>query len=270
MWSGIALGLSREAAALCKRPETSSVRVAHPSPWRQSRAAGCAALLGPTDLGEVTLRRKLWTSRALAPARQGQVGGLLGNADGGPANDLASRGGTVVEVAGLAAETRRARLYGEFGDSWRISQAESLFTYGPGEDTSTYSRPDFPSALVAASDLPPLARGMAEAVCRQAGITGAAFLADCALDVGVTGNAEFAASAAAVEAALAPAPDNTVTVAASMATRSYRYLDSFSTSRPVASLTIGRMRPHLGRSGSASMSSGAPDGSVTGVCRFVL
>jgi von Willebrand factor type D domain len=161
---------------------------------------------------EVTLRSQyLDVVVRLVPTRQGQVGGLLGNADGGATNDLTTRGGTVVEVAGLAAETRRARLYGEFGDSWRISQAESLFTYGPGEDTSTYTRPDFPSALVAASDLPPLARGMAEAVCRQAGITAAAFLADCALDVGVTGNAEFAASAAAVEAMLAPEVDNTVT-----------------------------------------------------------
>ena len=140
----------------------------------------------------------------LDSARQGQVGGLLGNADGDAANDLTTRGGSVVEVAGLAAETRRARLYGEFGDSWRISQAESLFAYEPGKDTSTYTYPDFPSALVTASDLPAMARGMAEAVCRDAGVTAGDFLADCALDVGVTGNAEFAASAAAVEAALAP------------------------------------------------------------------
>jgi hypothetical protein len=140
----------------------------------------------------------------LASARAGQVGGLLGNADGSAANDLTTRGGTVVEVAGLAAEATRARLYGEFGDSWRITQAESLFDYGPGEDTRTYTRPDFPSAMIAAGDLPAMARGVAEAVCRQAGVTEARFLADCVLDIGVTGNAEFAASAAAVEAAFAP------------------------------------------------------------------
>jgi hypothetical protein len=161
---------------------------------------------------EVTLRSQyLDVVVRLAPTRQGQVSGLLGNADGGAANDLTTRGGTVVEVAGLAAETRRARLYDEFGDSWRISETESLFTYGPGEDTSTYTRPDFPSALVAAGDLPPLARGMAEAVCRQAGVSGADFLADCALDVGVTGDAEFAASAAAVQTMFAPEAGNTVT-----------------------------------------------------------
>jgi hypothetical protein len=161
---------------------------------------------------EVTLRSQyLDVIVHLAPARQGQVGGLLGNADDDAANDLTTRGGSVVALAGLAAETRRARLYGEFGDSWRISQAESLFVYGPGQDTSTYTRPDFPSALVAASDLPALARGMAEAVCRQAGITADAVLADCLLDVGLTGNPEFAASAAAIEAALAPSADNSVT-----------------------------------------------------------
>jgi hypothetical protein len=141
----------------------------------------------------------------LASARQGQVAGLLGDADGGAVNDLTTRGGTVVEVASLAAETGLARLYGEFGDSWRITQAESLFDYGPGEDTRTYTRPDFPSALVTASDLPPMARGVAEAVCRDAGVTAPDFLADCVLDIGVTGDPEFAASAAAVEAALAPA-----------------------------------------------------------------
>jgi hypothetical protein len=152
---------------------------------------------------EVTLRSQyLDVVVRLAPTRQGQVSGLLGNADGGAANDLTTRGGTVVALAGLAAETRRTRLYDEFGASWRISQTESLFTYAPGEDTSTYTRLDFPSALVAASDLPPLAREMAEAVCRQAGVSGADFLADCALDVGVTGDAEFAASAAAVEASI--------------------------------------------------------------------
>jgi hypothetical protein len=154
---------------------------------------------------EVTLRSQyLDVVVRLVPSRQGQVAGLLGNADGGAANDLTTRGGTMVDVAGLAAETVRQRLYGEFGDSWRISQAESLFTYEPGKDTSTYTRPDFPSALITASDLPPMARGVAEAVCHQAGVTAADFLADCTLDVGVTGNAEFAASAAAVEAAFVP------------------------------------------------------------------
>ena len=163
-------------------------------------------------LVEVTLRSQyLDVVVRLAAARQGQVGGLLGNADGNAANDLTTRGGSVVDLAGLAAETRRARLYDEFGASWRISQAESLFTYEPGQDTSTYTRLDFPRALVAASDLPPLARGMAEAVCGQAGITAEAVLADCVLDVGVTGNAEFAASAAAIQTALAPAAENSVT-----------------------------------------------------------
>ena len=53
-----------------------------------------------------------------------------------------------------------------------------------------------------ASDLPPVQRGVAEAICAQAGITAADVLADCALDVGLTGEQEFAASAADVAAML--------------------------------------------------------------------
>jgi hypothetical protein len=140
----------------------------------------------------------------LAPARRGQIAGLLGNADGDQSNDLATRDGVVVDLAGLAEDAAHARLYREFGDSWRISQAESLFDYGPGEDTLTYARPDFPSARIAASDLPAPVRSVAEAVCRQAGVVEAGMLADCILDVGLTGEPAFAAGAAAVAVALAP------------------------------------------------------------------
>jgi len=184
-----------------------------PHGGRVERQGARYAIVWPDQtVVEVTLRSQyLDLVVRLAPTRQAQVFGLFGNADGGAANDLTTREGTVVEVAGLAGEAVRSRLYGEFGDSWRISQAESLFDYGPGEDTRTHTRPDFPSALIAASDVPPMVRGVAEAVCRQAGVTEGDFLADCVLDVGLTGNPEFAASAAEVAAAFSAEDDNTVT-----------------------------------------------------------
>jgi hypothetical protein len=142
----------------------------------------------------------------LAAARAGQVAGLLGNADGDPSNDLVTRDGEPIDLTGLPQDDAHTQLYQEFGDSWRISQAESLFDYAPGEDTETFTLLDFPTAPIAVSDLPPAAQVEAEAICREAGITEASLLAACILDVGVTGNPAFAAGAAGVEATLRSVP----------------------------------------------------------------
>ncbi len=55
--------------------------------------------------------------------------GLLGNVDGNPANDLTGRDGVVLSTSDPAFETK---LYSQFGNSWRISQSQSLFDYQPG------------------------------------------------------------------------------------------------------------------------------------------
>ena len=60
-----------------------------------------------------------------------------------PANDLTGRDGVVLSQSDPAYKTK---LYQRFGNSWRISQAESLFDYQPGESTATFTHLDFPSS----------------------------------------------------------------------------------------------------------------------------
>ena len=61
----------------------------------------------------------------LNPNRASQVQGLLGNYDGDPRNDL-------VHQNGQPSSGRFEDLYPHFADSWRITQANSLFVYEPG------------------------------------------------------------------------------------------------------------------------------------------
>ncbi|MGB5900295.1 MAG: VWD domain-containing protein, partial [Geitlerinemataceae cyanobacterium] len=86
----------------------------------------------------------------LTEERQGQIQGLLGNFNGNAADDLAKRDGTV-----LSEPVPREQLYGEYADSWRITQAESLFDYQAGEDTNTFTLPNFPRQKVTLADLNP-------------------------------------------------------------------------------------------------------------------
>lgn len=62
--------------------------------------------------------------------------GILGSNDDDPGNDLTDRTGKVWtnQPEGIAA----------FLDSWRVTDSESLFTYLPGESTSSFTQLDFP------------------------------------------------------------------------------------------------------------------------------
>ena len=86
----------------------------------------------------------------LTEQREGQVVGLLGNFNRDPKDDLAKRDGTVISQP-----VTLSQLYGEYADSWRISQAESLFDYQPGEDTNTFTNRNYPRQKVTLSDLNP-------------------------------------------------------------------------------------------------------------------
>jgi RHS repeat-associated protein len=132
-----------------------------------------------------------------APGVGAQLHGLLGSADGNPGNDLTGRDGVVLEPSDPA---YNKKLYQQFGNSWRISQAESLFDYQPGESTATFTRLDIPSADETAGSLPSAARANAEAICRAVGVQNQPTLDDCILDVGLTGDPAFAAGSAAVAA----------------------------------------------------------------------
>lgn len=98
---------------------------------------------------------KVGTSRVninvfLTNEREGQITGLLGNFNKNPKDDLIKRDGTV-----LTEPVATSQLYGEYADSWRVNQAESLFDYNPGENTSTFTLQNYPRQKVKISDLNP-------------------------------------------------------------------------------------------------------------------
>ena len=123
----------------------------------------------------------------LSTAKNGQVVGLLGNADDNRQNDVTTRDGT-----SLGTQIKFEDLYPNYADSWRVSQQESLFDYAPGETTETFTDRIFPRVRATVADLTEEVRARAEAICRAAGITDPILLDNCILDVALTGNAEFA------------------------------------------------------------------------------
>ena len=112
----------------------------------------------------------------LDAGRGGRVSGLLGNADGDPANDLALPDGTVVD-------TDFESLYGPFREGWRVSEATSLF---PGPSTFDASLPAGPPEFSREEE------AAARALCVQHGVVVRGLLADCTLDVAMTGDEGYA------------------------------------------------------------------------------
>lgn len=120
-----------------------------------------------------------------------RVRGLLGTHDGRTDNELTLRTGKALPSA-----PRPEDLYGVFGRSYRIRQAESLFDYSPGESTATFTDSSFP-LLHGTPPHPPTAEiARAQGVCAAAGVTDPNALEACAVDVAVTGDVGFARAAA--------------------------------------------------------------------------
>jgi von Willebrand factor type D domain len=134
-----------------------------------------------------------------AKSRAGSLSGLLGNFDGNPQNDVADRGGSSFAPT-------FDRLYPSFADSWRVSAASSLFDYPTGESTATFTDRSLPTRPASASDLSAAQRSAALAACQAVGLSDAADLADCTLDVAVTGSAAFAIADSAVDASASSQP----------------------------------------------------------------
>jgi hypothetical protein len=139
-------------------------------------------------------RTYLGLSLSLSQAQRGHVTGLFGNADGDPANDLATRDGVV-----LTQPATPAQLYGAYSASWRISQAESLFDYATGESTATFTDLAFPYGSISIDQLPDANRQAAIAACTAAGIPPGPLFDACVLDVALSGDLD-AATAAAIAA----------------------------------------------------------------------
>ncbi|MEM9135274.1 MAG: VWD domain-containing protein [Actinomycetota bacterium] len=131
----------------------------------------------------------------LAEERRGTTLGLFGDADGDPGDDLVSRDGRPY-VGVPDWET----VHREFGHSWRVTDETSLFPYGRGESTATFTDESFPRSAAVVTDLTPEQLAAAEAACAEAGVTLEPYLTDCLLDVGLTGDDSFAVSAARAQA----------------------------------------------------------------------
>jgi RHS repeat-associated protein len=127
-----------------------------------------------------------------AGASAGTLVGLFGNADGKPEGDLVTRDGVALQGTG---GFTRDDVYGRFADTWRIRQDESLFHYGAGESTATFTDRTVPRENVTVDSLDAAARAKAERACRAAGVTATAALNDCILDFAVTGDLSFLESA---------------------------------------------------------------------------
>ncbi len=134
----------------------------------------------------------------LADDRVGKVHGLLGPDTGKPMRGLETKDGKLLSEKQM---NDHKAVYGTFGDGWRISQKESLFDYAPGESTATFTDRTFPDATESPS---PASQRAAKRVCTRAGLVGAA-LANCILDVSVSGDASWAASNAAALRSPGPA-----------------------------------------------------------------
>jgi hypothetical protein len=155
--------------------------------------------LSVTPIGNYGLKVDL----AVPTTRAGRMSGLLGNADGDPGNDFDAGGGRILagSASGLPAF---GELYGEYADHWRVTPQTSLFDYAPGQSTATFTDRTFAREPTDSAPVPGTER--ARALCESAGVTDAAVLAGCILDVVATGRDEFVAAAAAQQRSLTAHP----------------------------------------------------------------
>ncbi len=136
----------------------------------------------------------------LAASRMGTVTGLWGAYTGDPSKDLVTRQGVVMTPPS------NGQVGPSFGNSWRITQQESLFDDLPGQDVARYTNAAWGTAPATPDKLGQAARSRATILCQGAGLTGLS-LTDCILDVGATGDPSFAAAEAATSSTRPQVPD---------------------------------------------------------------
>ncbi|MEL7223327.1 MAG: VWD domain-containing protein [Cyanobacteria bacterium J06576_12] len=147
-------------------------------------------------------------------ARMNQMAGLLGNFNGNPDDDLIGRDGTALPTRStysIASNTlSRAlpasipvyeletayfeQLNKQFGDSWRITQAESLFDYPAGLTTASFTNRSFPEEFLTLNGVSDEDLESAIAECEAAGVS-EDMMDGCVFDVAATGNNGFANAA---------------------------------------------------------------------------
>lgn len=138
------------------------------------RRPGLARIEGPEG-DEITVephQNYRWLNVVVrpAPGRAGRLRGLM---------------------VGPAASSSRNDLDLAFGPGVRVRQADSLFEYGPGESTETFTRVDFPPRRISLAGVDPAARGRAERLCE--GVEDPRVREGCIQDVACSGDDDAAA-----------------------------------------------------------------------------
>jgi von Willebrand factor type D domain len=128
----------------------------------------------------------LTLSIQVSASEKGHLEGLLGTDAGDAANDLTTSTGTVLPYPAIASDT--STLYGTFANGWRLTSADSLFTYPSGQSTSTFTNTAFPCQEEDLGSLTASQIASATATCQAAGVSQEPFLDACILDVAATGD----------------------------------------------------------------------------------
>jgi hypothetical protein len=125
--------------------------------------------------------------------------GLLGTIVPGGLGVPALPDGTRLPIA-ADRHQRNAVVYGRYADSWRVTDATTLFEYDAGKTTATYTQKGFPAdtADFTFSDLTAEQRAAGGTAC--AAITDQQLNDSCVFDVGVSGQSGFADSYAVTQA----------------------------------------------------------------------
>ncbi len=111
------------------------------------------------------------------------------------------RGGATVGPRPEALHDRYIALYKAFANSWRVTDATSMFVYAPGTSTATFTDEDWPAEvhpsmlkpqfeIPGAVVLPNIEIEKAEQICQA--VTEGDLHADCVFDVATTGDETFA------------------------------------------------------------------------------
>lgn len=181
---------------------------------------------------------------AVPHSRFGHLTGLLGDPGAAFGADMSGGDGrrynpNVIDDPSLNTHNFDV-LYHQFGQSWRIKQRDSLFEYPKGESTASFTKPDFPSRALTIESLAPTTAASAERVCLAAGVHNPALLADCVLDVGVTGQTCFADGAAQIQSTTGgPAATNTPSSGAPPPTGSTTTVTTPTGTTPTRTTTTG-------------------------------
>jgi hypothetical protein len=169
---------------------------------------GEEVLVKLTNNGSINVVPKVYTSN------NGEYFGLLGNANGNPSDDLVSFGGNLFSpntpfydvydiISGSKIKKRvikaeknyKTKLIKKFGDTWRITNNNSLFLYKPYENTLTYTNYFFPAEQFSLAEADKDEVKKARRECQKAGVGGDE-MEGCISDIITTKDISFANEAA--------------------------------------------------------------------------